>query len=81
MLGVCAQDNWVAPERMVPPLRDCTLQELRSIAEQTLLPVDVEGDRQYFLSLRHGRLVDRARLMAVLQGQAEDQENTPQQHN
>ena len=62
------QDNMVEVARMVPPLEGCTPQELRSIAQQTLIPVDVEGDRQYFLSLRHGHLVDKARLMAILQG-------------
>ena len=59
---------------MVPPLEGCTPEELRSIAQQTLIPVDVEGDRQYFLSLRHGHLADKARLMAILQGKDDIQQ-------
>lgn len=62
------EDNLVAPERLIPPLQGCSATELRQIAEQTLLPVDVEGDRQYILSLRHGHLVNKQRLMEVLKG-------------
>lgn len=64
----CVQDNLVAPERLIPPLQGCSSTELRQIAEQTLLPIDVEGDRQYILSLRHGHLVNKQRLMEVLKG-------------
>jgi hypothetical protein len=74
-----AQDNWVHPERLVPPLWDCSPQELRALIAQPLLPVDVEGDRQYILSLRHGRLIDRTRLLAVLQGRASEAADSPEQ--
>ncbi|BDA42295.1 hypothetical protein COCOBI_03-1820 [Coccomyxa sp. Obi] len=72
------EDNLVAPERLIPPLQGCSPTELRQIAEQTLLPIDVEGDRQYILSLRHGHLVNKQRLMEVLKGSLikEDKGNT-----
>ena len=69
---LCVQDNIVDTERLVPPLQGCSPEELRAMAAQPLLPVDVEGDRQYILSLRYGRLVDKRALLAVLQGRADE---------
>jgi hypothetical protein len=62
------QDNIVPPERLIAPLQGCSATQLSEIAEQSLLPIDVEGDRQYIISLRHGRLVNKQKLMNVLKG-------------
>lgn len=41
---------------------------LQVLAERPLLPVDVLGDRQYLISIRHGELTDRRQLMNLLDG-------------
>ncbi len=38
------------------------------MAEQPMIPLNVEGDRQYLISLRHGLLVDKQRLFQILEG-------------
>lgn len=63
------QDNLVSPERLIAPLKGCSPAELQQIAEQTLLPIDVEGDRQYILSLRHGHILKKQKLMEMLKGE------------
>ena len=67
-MGLCMQDNIVPAGRLIAPLQGCSQTQLTEIAEQTLLPIDVEGDRQYILSLRHGHLVNKQKLMEVLKG-------------
>ncbi len=62
------QDSIVPVERVVPPLKYCTKEELHSLAEQPMIPLNVEGDRQYLISLRHGLLVDKQRLFQILEG-------------
>ena len=62
------QDSIVPIERMVPPLKYCTKEELHNLAEQPMIPLNVEGDRQYLISLRHGLLVDKQRLFQILEG-------------
>lgn len=41
---------------------------LQVLADRSLLPVNVSGDRQYFVSLRHGELKDMRRLMELMDG-------------
>lgn len=62
------QDSFVPLERVVPPLKYCTKEELHNLAEQPMIPLNVEGDRQYLISLRHGLLVDKQRLFQILEG-------------
>ncbi len=62
------QDSIVPLERVVPPLKYCTTDELHNMAEQPMIPLNVEGDRQYLISLRHGLLVDKERLFQILEG-------------
>ncbi len=62
------QDSTVPIERVVPPLKYCTKEELHNLAEQPMIPLNVEGDRQYLISLRHGLLVDKQRLFQILEG-------------
>jgi hypothetical protein len=51
---------------MIPPLKECSEREVSKMALQSLLPIDVEGDRQYFISMRHGHIVDRHHLLRIL---------------
>lgn len=62
------QDSIVPLERVVPPLKYCTKEDLHDLAEQPMIPLNVEGDRQYLISLRHGLLVDKQRLFQILEG-------------
>ncbi|DBA91034.1 TPA: hypothetical protein ACH3X2_004232 [Trebouxia sp. C0005] len=62
------QDSIVPVARVVPPLKYCTKEELHVLAEQPMIPLNVEGDRQYLISLRHGLLVDKQRLFQILEG-------------
>ena len=47
--------------------------ELGYLAGQTLLPIDVEGDRQYFLSIPHGRIIQKDLLLKVLKGELDEE--------
>ena len=58
-------------DRLVPPFKGASGVELGHLAGQTLLPIDVEGDRQYFISIPHGRLVEKDLLLKVLKGELE----------
>ena len=52
----------------MPPLKYMTEKELHDLAEQPMIPLNVDGDRQYLISLRHGILVDKPRLFQILKG-------------
>ena len=66
----CAlQDSAVELSRLVPPFKGASGVELGYLAGQTLLPIDVEGDRQYFLSIPHGRILQKDLLLKVLKGE------------
>ena len=62
------QDVSVPLSDMVPPLANISPPVALQLAEQPLLPVSVSGDRQFFLSWRHGNLVDKATLRRLLDG-------------
>ena len=79
---LCQADNALLPqdaaasvEALVPPLKGKDVQ-LAQLAKQSFLPLDVEGDRQYLVSLRHGALLDRARLLQLLKGESISQPPT-----
>lgn len=55
-------------DRILPPLKNISLDARAELAELPLIPVDVEADRQYLISLRHGIFVDRAKLFQLLEG-------------
>ena len=63
------QDNVIALADVVPPLQGLSGEALKEIAEQALIPLQVDSDRQYYISLRHGILIDEARLFEILKGQ------------
>ena len=58
--------------RLIPPFKGATDIELGYLAGQTLLPIDVEGDRQYFLSIPHGRILRKELLLQVLKGELDE---------
>ncbi|EFN57347.1 hypothetical protein CHLNCDRAFT_142712 [Chlorella variabilis] len=68
------EDNDVALQALVPPLQHLPESARRAMLQEPLLPLDVEGDRQYFLSVRYGKVVDPAMLHALLTGQLEGQQ-------
>lgn len=59
----------MALENIVPILDD-SAEKAVSLAQQAFVPLSVAGDRQFLLSLRHGKLVDRPALFKVLHGRA-----------
>ena len=67
------QDSAVELNRLVPPFRGASGVELGYLAGQTLLPIDVEGDRQYFLSIPHGRIMQKDLLLKVLKGELDEE--------
>eukprot|EP00850_Spirogloea_muscicola_P003286 SM000013S26455 [mRNA] locus=s13:445406:448674:- [translate_table: standard] len=53
---------------VVPPLKGLNSEGLRQAVQQLLLPLDVINHRQFIISLRHGILVDKIRLLRLLTG-------------
>jgi hypothetical protein len=49
----------VAVEAIRPPFKDLSVASLRKLTASPLFPVDVQGDRQYFLSARHAHILDK----------------------
>lgn len=60
----------VSVDALVPPFKDVTPGEVASLARQPLLPLDVEGDRQYIISLRQGLVEEPHLLKQLLSGQS-----------
>ena len=60
------QDTVVSIDQLVPPMQRLSKVEKAELISQTLFPLDVAADRQYLISLRHGVLVDKAKLVEVL---------------
>ena len=67
------QDSAVELDRLVPPFKGASGVELGYLAGQTLLPIDVEGDRQYFLSISHGRIMQKELLLKLLKGELDEE--------
>jgi len=55
-LSAHAQDVEVKLDDIVPPLANISAAVAAEMAQQPLIPLDVSGERQFFLSWRHGRL-------------------------
>ncbi len=53
------QDNDVPLERLVAPWRNRSVAEVRAQARQALMPVDVADDRQYYISVPHGHVLQK----------------------
>lgn len=62
------EDNLVSMHEVVPPLKSLGPEGLAQMARQPLIPLQVDGDRQYYISLRHGVLLQKDTLMRILNG-------------
>ncbi|PNH01463.1 hypothetical protein TSOC_012647, partial [Tetrabaena socialis] len=62
------EDNDVPLERLKAPWRGCSVGEVRAQVQQALMPVEVPGDRQYYISVPHGYLLQKEVLQKVLYG-------------
>lgn len=62
------EDNKYDPRDVVPPLKGLSRSELEKAANQVLIPLDVIGARQFFFSIRHGQVINKELLFAILHG-------------
>ena len=46
-------------ELIEAPFKNRSVADIKRMAARTLLPISVQGDRQYFISVRHGDLQQR----------------------
>ena len=69
MIIPALQDTFVSLSALVPPLKGLTPAGLHQMALQPLVPVQVDGVRQFYLSLRHGFLTDKDGLLDILGGE------------
>ena len=53
------QDNDIPIERIDPPFGNRTVAEVKGIVSQRLMPITVNGDRQYYISARHGYVLQK----------------------
>ena len=51
-----------------PALKGVSDAQLAKRARDTFLPLDVVADKQYLLSLRHGKLLEKQLLLQLLKG-------------
>jgi hypothetical protein len=63
------QDNVVELDALIPIFKNLSPGEIASLARQPLLPLEVEGDRQYVISLRQGLLKEPRLLKQLLSGE------------
>eukprot|EP00877_Chromochloris_zofingiensis_P007807 jgi/Chrzof1/327/Cz01g11160.t1 len=62
------EDVDVPVARIQPPFQDLRPKQIDKLCNQRLFPVNVEGDRQYYLSIPAGHILDKERLLKILQG-------------
>ncbi|GFR41397.1 hypothetical protein Agub_g2076 [Astrephomene gubernaculifera] len=68
------EDNDVPLEQVVAPWRNRSVAEVRAQAKQALMPVEVKGDRQYYISVPHGYILEKEVLQKLLYGAPLDQD-------
>lgn len=56
---VLLQDNIVPVECITPPFKGLRPKEVERISNQLLFPVNVPGDRQYYLSVPSGLVLEK----------------------
>ncbi|KXZ56389.1 hypothetical protein GPECTOR_1g345 [Gonium pectorale] len=74
------EDNDVPLERVVAPWHNRSVAEVRSQARQSLMPIEVKDDRQYYISVPHGHVLqkevrNKRVLQKLLYGAPLDQED------
>jgi hypothetical protein len=62
------QDAYVPLERLVAPFQGSSDTQIAALARNTFIPLDVQNDKQYLLSIRHGHLLEKDVLVALLKG-------------
>eukprot|EP00199_Chlamydomonas_sp_CCMP681_P003190 CAMPEP_0119105256 /NCGR_PEP_ID=MMETSP1180-20130426/3276_1 /TAXON_ID=3052 ORGANISM="Chlamydomonas cf sp, Strain CCMP681" /NCGR_SAMPLE_ID=MMETSP1180 /ASSEMBLY_ACC=CAM_ASM_000741 /LENGTH=170 /DNA_ID=CAMNT_0007090265 /DNA_START=252 /DNA_END=761 /DNA_ORIENTATION=+ len=62
------QDVDVPVERIEPPFKGHSVAEVRELAGSTLMPINVSGERQFYISVRHGKLLQKDALQKVCYG-------------
>lgn len=67
-LHLDVQDNIVDLLDLKPPFKDVSHKQLAELKRVPLVPVEVYGDRQYYLSLRFGIFLDRATFTKIMTG-------------
>jgi hypothetical protein len=69
------EDVEVDIARLIPPFKKLPLETARQIATtDVLMPLKVQGDRQYIISLRYGHIVDMDVLWKLMEGKLPGQE-------
>lgn len=57
---LCGLQNSLVPlSQLQPPFKGIRPKEMSRIASQLLFPVNVPGDRQYYLSIHAGQILNR----------------------
>lgn len=54
--------------RFVPPFRGLSDRRIADLAGSAFMPVDVARDKQYLLSVKHGRVLEPRTLKVLLRG-------------
>eukprot|EP00879_Flechtneria_rotunda_P023514 GHRR01024876.1.p1 GENE.GHRR01024876.1~~GHRR01024876.1.p1 ORF type:complete len:254 (+),score=101.27 GHRR01024876.1:409-1170(+) len=72
------EDNDIPLDKLVPPFKDVRPKEIQRIASQLLFPLNVTGDRQYYLSIQAGNILEPQVLFSILKGEY-DPKQTPDQ--
>ena len=55
-------------DEVIPPLEGLGRRAAAALADRPFVPITVAGDRQFFVSLRYGRVLDRPRMLRLLTG-------------
>jgi len=58
-IGGALQDKDTPVERIDPPFHNRNIAEVKGIVSQRLMPITVHGDRQYYISARHGYVLQK----------------------
>ena len=59
---------------LIAPFKDMSPESVAEAASKPLIPLDVAGDRQYYLSIRYGHIMDKRLLQSVLNGSLHPQD-------
>ncbi len=63
-----AQEHVVRADEVIPPMEGLGRAAAAALADRPFVPITVAGDRQFFVSLRYGRVLDRPRMLRLLTG-------------
>uniref|UniRef100_A0A7S0UVN4 Transmembrane protein 186 n=1 Tax=Polytomella parva TaxID=51329 RepID=A0A7S0UVN4_9CHLO len=72
------EDNDYPITQIIPPWRNVSIAEVKRSCRQPLTPITVTDDRQYYLSLSHGKLLEPVVFQNLLYGKPLDEKYSPQ---